>query len=559
MNSLVVLLFWAIIVGLGYFVYSKWVNQNIFEADPNRATPAKMYLDGVDYMPANKTVLFGFQLNSIAGAAPIIGPIIALQWGWLPAVLWLGFGVLLIGWVQDYSICMVSVKNDGDTLGALSYKLISPRSRAILLAFIYFYLLLLATAFGDVISKGLSGNAALPLPMLVAVGTAFLVGHLIYRSRVNILLTTLVAIVLIFGGIALGNYLPIRASYNVMLVALCIFAYFGATLPVWQFIQPYNYASVYVTYFGIITGIIGVLISAKPMTLPAVGSFNIGLGPLWPMMFVTIACGAISGWHSLVSSIGTSRQIENELDVRPVTSGAMFAEFTISVIAVIVCATAFTSNADYLAQLKAAGPVAIFTTGLGGAITSLGFPATFAQSVGGAMILILALTTINLVFRFMKVATVELLGGKVPLARNQHVAVLIAVIITFFLIKTGYWLYIWVLFGGANQLMASLALLLVTLYLASTAKNYRFILYPMFFMYISTVAAIFYTAFFKLLPPVFSGQLTGVKTVGHVLSATFGVLLIVLALILAYDGYQAFKKYRAANAALRLAEAGKTH
>lgn len=556
MNALFVLLFWAVIIWLGYFVYAKRVNQRIFQADAQRTTPARMYMDGVDYMPANKTVLFGFQLNSIAGAAPIIGPIIALQWGWLPAILWLGLGVLFIGWLQDYSMCMISVRNDGDTIGALSYRLISPRSRAILLAFIYFYLLLLAAAFGHVISKGLSGDSALPFPILVVIGTAFLVGYLIYQARVNILLTTLLAIVLIFGAIVLGNYIRLPGSYNLMLLALCVFAYFSAILPVWRFIQPYNYASVYVVYFGIIMGILGILFSAKTLTLPAWGGFNIGLGPLWPMMFVTIACGAISGWHSLVSSIGTSRQIENELDVRPVAGGAMFAEFTISIIAVIVCATAFASKADYVAQLKQAGPVGIFTAGLGGAITSLGFPETFAKSVGGVMILILALTTINLVFRFMKVATVELLGDKLGLAKNPHVAIIVALIITAFLIKTGYWLYIWVLFGGANQLMASLALLLVTLFLVSKSKQYRFALYPMLFMYVTTVAAIFYTALVKLLHPVFTGQAEGAKLVGHLFSAGCGLLLIVLALILAYDGLMAFRKYMATYS-VKLVEAEK--
>jgi carbon starvation protein len=551
MNSLWVLLWWIVILVLGYWVYARWVAKNIFEINPDRATPAKMYMDGVDFMPANKNVLFGFQLNSIAGAAPIIGPIVALQWGWVPALLWLGIGVFFIGWLHDFSSAMVSIRNDGDTFGALGYKLISPRARKILLTFIYFYLLLIATAFGHVITKGVSGNANLPFPLLVVIAVAFLVGHMIYRSKVNILATTVIAIVLIFFSIWLGTVWHIKLSYDVVLICVLIFGYFSSILPVWRFIQPYNYSTVYVVYFGIIAGVIGIILGHKPMTLPAFTSWSIGMGPLWPLLFVTIACGAISGWHSLVSSTATSRQLENELDIRPVTGGAMFAEFTISIIAVIVCATAFADKAAYVA--KVSNPVGIFVGGLGGAITSIGLPVSYAKAVAGMMIIILALTIVNLVFRFMKVATAELLGDAMGIAKNPHVATIVALIITYVLIKTGTWLYVWVLFGGANQLMASFALLLVTLFLVQKAKNYKIAIYPMFFMYATTVCALFYMSFFKLIP----GALAGKKVFGNYFAAAVAILLIILALILAYDGWKAFTKYRSGEAAAP-AEAGES-
>jgi carbon starvation protein len=548
MNSLWVLLWWVVIVILGYWVYSKWAARNVFQVDPGRATPAKMYMDGVDFMPANKNVLYGFQLNSIAGAAPIIGPIVALQWGWVPALLWLGLGVFFIGWLHDFSSAMVSMRSDGDTFGALSYKLVSPRARKILLTFVYFYLLLIATAFGHVICKGVSGNASLPFPLLVIIATAFLVGHLIYKARVNILVTTVIAIVAIFASIWLGTIWNIQLGYTFVLVCVLIFGYFSSILPVWRFIQPYNYASVYVVYFGIIAGVIGIIIGHKPMTLPAFTSWSTGIGPLWPILFVTIACGAISGWHSLVSSTATSRQLESEMDVRPVTAGAMFAEFTISIIAVIVCATAFADKAEYIKNVS--NPVGIFVGGLGGAITSIGLPMSFASALAGAMIIILALTIINLVFRFMKVASAELLGDAMGIAKNPHVATIVALIITFILVKTGTWLYVWVLFGGANQLMASLALLLVTLFLVQKARNYKIAIYPMFFMYATTVCALFYTSFFKLIPAAFAGK----KVFGNLFAAAVAILLIILALLLAYDGWKAFKKYRAAAEAPAEAE-----
>jgi len=305
---------------------------------------------------------------------------VALQWGWLPAMLWLGLGVLFIGWLHDYSSAMISVRQDGETFGAISYKLISPRARLILLAFIYFYLLLVAGAFLHIITSGMVGDASLPFPMLVVVGVAFLVGHMIYKAKVNIITTTVLAIVLIFVAIGVGPYLPIKISYTVMLICVLIFSYFSAILPVWRFIQPYNYASVYVVYFGIICGVIGILAGAKPMTLPVFTGWSTPVGPLWPLLFVTIACGAISGWHSLVNSTATSRQIEKEIDVRPVSAGAMFTEFTIGIIALIVCATAFADSAGYLEALGKSGPTGIFSIALGGAMQVLGIPAAYAKS-----------------------------------------------------------------------------------------------------------------------------------------------------------------------------------
>jgi len=501
-------------------------------------------MDGVDFMPANKNVLYGFQLNSIAGAAPIVGPIIALQWGWLPALLWLGLGVFFIGWLHDFSAAMVSIRSDGQTFGAISYKLISPRARKILLTFVYFYLLLIACAFGNICAASISGSPALPFPMLVIIAVAFLVGHLIYKAKFSIIWTTIIAIVAIFLSIYLGTIWNWKLSYNVAMIAVLIFGYFSSILPVWRFIQPYNYSSVYVVYFGIIAGVIGILIGAKPMTLPAITTWSIGIGPLWPLLFVTIACGAISGWHSLVSSTATSRQIENELDIRPVTAGSMFAEFTISIIAVVVCATAFADKAAYLEGLKG-GAGAIFTAGLGGAIATLGLPVSYAKALGGAMLVILALTVVNLVFRFMKVASAELLGDAISIAKNPHVATIVALVLTGILIKTGTWQYIWVLFGGANQLMASLALLLVTLFLVQASKNYKVAIYPMFFMYITTVCALIYTSFFQLIPGALSGKLAGAKVFGNLLAAAIAIVLIICALVLAYDGWKAFKKYKA--------------
>jgi carbon starvation protein len=438
---------------------------------------------------------------------------------------------------------MVSVRSDGDTFGALSYKLISPRARVILLIFVYFYLLLIAAAFGNVISKLLSVKASLPFPMLVIIGVSLLVGQMIYRWKVNILATTAIAVVAIFVGIGLGKYIQIPGTFTVMLIALLVFGYFSSVLPVWRFIQPFNYSSVYVVYGGIIMGVIGLLIAHKPITLPAYTNFSIGMGPLWPLLFVTIACGAISGWHSLVSSTGTSRQIANEMDIRPVAGGAMFAEFTIAIIAVVICATAFANASEYI-SVALKNPAAVFTTGLASAMGTLGVPQGYGTAYAGVMILILAMTVVNLVFRFMKVATAELLGERIAVAKNGHVATIIAAILAYILVQTGTFRYVWVLFGGSNQLMAALALMIVTLFMVSKSKTYAFAMYPMIFMYVTTVAALIYVSV-KLISQVVTGQVVGAKLAGNLIAGGLGILLVICALVLAYDGLAAYRKYKA--------------
>jgi len=611
MNSLFVLLFWAVIVLVGYWGYSKWADKNVFKTDPKRATPAKMYMDGVDFMPANRNVLFGFQLNSIAGAAPIIGPIIALQWGWVPALLWLGLGVLFIGWVQDYSSSMISMRSDGATFGALSHNLISPRARKILLTFVYFYLLLIAAAFGAIVAGALSKVSFVPFPMLVVVGVALLVGQMIYRAKVDILITTALAIVLIFGAIAVAKWVPINLDFIAskgtwldesgwFLIAILVFGYFSSILPVWRFIQPFNYSSVYVVYVGIIVGIVSIIIGGiggMKLTMPAFQSFlGPGNWPLWPMMFVTIACGAISGWHSLVSSTGTSRQLESEMDARPVAAGAMFSEFTISIIAVVLCATAFTSLAAYKQVFVVAKvpPAIFFGKALGAGFTRIfgggagSYMASFGTIFGICMIIILALTVINLVFRFMKIATSELLGEAVPVAKNGHIATIVALILTFILVKTGSWRYIWVLFGGANQLMAGLALLLITLWLVREKRGAAMSGLPFLFMYITTICALAFSAYGLITKVIIApGKLAAAKALagnaaeltggwfapfsaevakagkaasggivfGNLFAAALAVVLIIAALVLGYDGLKAYQKYRAAKAQAATAEA----
>jgi carbon starvation protein len=550
MNSIVVLILGFIVFFIGYRFYAKYIDSKVIKSDPNRATPAKMYMDGVEFMPTSKNILFGYQFKSIAGAAPIIGPIIAIQWGWLPALIWILGGALLIGWVQDYSSAIVAMRNDGASFGGLSHKLVSPRARVILLSFIYFYLLLIAGAFGNVVVSTAISLKAAPMAWLCLTVGGILAGQMIYRWKKDIILTTVVTVVIALLGIWFGTMAPSDKILGVDLsnsrvlwaIAAFVFCYFAAVLPIWRFALPINYVASYIVFLGLFFGIIGIFILHPNFTLPAYTGFSIKIGPMWPIMFVTIACGAISGWHSIVSSSGTARQLESEMDARPVGAGVMFVEMMLALFALIIAGTIYASAGEYGAAI-AKGPGAIFAGGVAKFLGALGLSEGLGKSYGSVMMIVLAITIMQLVIRFMRVATSELLSDVSPIFRNAHVGTLIASILGIVVVLTGWWQYLWVLFGGANQLMASLALLLVTAWLMSEGRPSKWAFYPMIFMFITTIAALLFTSY-SLLQKVFSGAVKGEALVGNTLMGLVGFFLVIAALILGWEGIKALNRYR---------------
>jgi carbon starvation protein len=556
MNAVYVLILGLVFAFIGYRVYAKYIDEKVIQADPNRATPAKMYMDGVEFMPTSRNILYGYHFKSIAGAAPIIGPIIAIQWGWLPALLWILFGAFFIGWVHDYASAMISLRNEGASFGGLSHRLISPRARLILLAFIYFYLLLIAGAFGNVVVSTAVGLKAAPMAWLFLTVAGILAGQMIYRWKQDIILTTVVCVAMSLLGIYIGSIAPsdsvlgagLANSRVLWAIMAFVFCYFAAVLPIWRFALPINYVAAYIVFFGLFFGIIGILVLRPDFTLPAYTQFNIGIGPLWPIMFVTIACGAISGWHSIVSSSGTARQMESEMDARPVGAGIMFLEMMLALFALIIAGTIYTSAADYGAAV-AKGPASVFAAGVSKFLAALGLPAEVGRSYGSVMMIFLAITIMQLVVRFMRVATSELLGDISPVFKNAHVGTIIASILGIILVLTGWWQYLWVLFGGANQLMASLALLLVSAWLVSEGRPSGWAFYPMIFMFVTTIAALLFTSYNLLINKVLGGAVKGEALVGNTLMGIVALFLVVAALVLAWEGFKAFRRFREVKAA----------
>ncbi len=550
MNSVAVLILAFVVAFIGYRFYAKYIDSKIIKADPKRATPATMYMDGVEFMPTSKNVLFGYQFKSIAGAAPIIGPIIAIQWGWLPCLIWILAGTFFIGWVHDYSSAMIAMRNDGASFGGLSYRLISPRARMILLSFIYFYLLLIVGAFGNVVVSTAVSLKASPMAWLFLTVSGVLAGQMIYRWKKDIILTTVVTVAITMMGIFLGSIAPsdsilgesLANSRVLWTVAAFVFCYFAAVLPIWRFALPVNYVAAYIVFLGLFFGLIGIFVLHPDFTLPAYTDFSIKIGPIWPIMFVTIACGAISGWHSLVSSSGTARQLENELDARPVGAGVMFVEMLLAIFALIIAGTIYSSPAEYGVAI-AKGPGVVFSAGVAKFLGVIGLPETIGRSYGGVMMILLAITIMQLVVRFMKVATSELLGDVSAIFKNPHIGTVVACILGMVLVLSGWWQYLWVLFGGANQLMASLALMLVTAWLLSEGKSAAWAFYPMIFMFVTTVAALLYTSY-TLMVKVIAGGLQGEALVGNTLMSVVGFFLVIAALILGVEAFKAFGRYR---------------
>ena len=553
MNSILVLVLGFLVSFVGYRFYAGHVDRKIIKSDAKRATPAKMYMDGVEFMPTSKYILLGYQFKSIAGVSPIIGPIIAIQWGWLPALIWILGGALFIGWVQDYSSAVVAMRNEGLSFGGLSHKLISARARTILLSFIYFYLLLIAGASGNVVVDTAIVLKGAPIAWLLLTIGGILAGQMIYKWRTDILLTTVVTVLIALGGIALGTALPsdqiigpnLANSRWLWAIAAFVFCYFAAVLPIWRVALPINYVASYIVFLGLFFGIIGVLILHPNFTLPAYTGFSIKIGPLWPIMFVTIACSAISGWHSIVSSSGTARQIENELDARPVTGGVMFVEMMLGLFALIVAGTLYANPAEY-GQAIGKGPGGIFAGGVSKFLGALGMPPDLGAAYGSAMMIVPALTIMQLVIRFMRVVTSELFGDISPVFKNPHVGTLIASVLGIILVQTGWYQYLWVLFGEANQLMASLALLIITAWLMSEGKPATWTFLPMIFMFVTTIAALLHTSY-NLLQKVFAGAVKGEALVGNTLMGLVGFFLVIAAIILGIEGAKALGRYRAAK------------
>jgi carbon starvation protein len=613
-NSFWVVVIGAVIITAAYNLYAKRIDRAVIQADANTTTPARMYMDGADFVPTSRFVLYGYHFKSIAAAGPIVGVITAAAlWGWLPAIVWLMVGVSFIGWASDYSAIMVAVRNDGNSLSAIAHRLITPRTRTILFVFIFFYLLLVGAAFVGIMAAILDARPDVVFGVLVLALMGLLAGYLIYRARANLMLVTVLVVGVTLlamtlgpvgvtfvtgkpptwsegpisgvvnsintnvneGGAMYGVQDPTGAdpritrdatgkpidsrtydaesatiqvfpSYVLWAVFLLVFSYLGANLPIWRFAQPVNYIGFWVTALAIGLSAIGALIA--PLTDPKVAEFKIdsfssfvpsqvtgAFQPLWPMLFVTIACGAISGWHALFGSVGTARQIEYETDALPVGGGGMFTENTLALLSLVAVAITGLTG------------VTAFAVGVGNLLNVVTFGAlsvTYGTALGFGVFVVIVLTVVQLVFRVMRVTLGEWVGSAWVGFKNQHIATIISSVVVLFFVLSGTWVYLWQLFGASNQLMAALSLLIVTVWLAATRRNPAYAGIPMVFMYVTTMAATLVTAWNLYKTVATKAGVAAISVVGGWAMIAVAALLFVAALVIAFDGWNAWVRYR---------------
>jgi carbon starvation protein len=639
MNTLWVVVIGAVVIYLAYNFYARRIDRDVLQVSEKRATPAKLYMDGVDFMPASRNVLYGYHFKSIAAAGPIVGVITAANiWGWLPAILWLMIGVSFIGWASDYSAIMVSVRNDGNSMSAIAHKLVAPRTRTILFVFIFFYLMLVAGAFIGILAAILASRPDVPFGILALAIMGLLASQMLYKWKMNLPVTTLIVVGVTILAMVLGpvgravvdgkqvegpisgvvasinsafnqitggkelytvtdptnadpripapgadgtrpatalydpatGLIKTLPSYLLWALLLFVFSYLGANLPIWRFAQPVNYIGFWITLITIVLSAVGALVAPftgatttvagatqriADFVLKPVVTYGFTLDPvkawqpLWPMLFVTIACGAISGWHALFGSVGTARQLEYETDALPVGGGAMFSENTLALLSLVAVSIAGTgAGGGRFAQ----GVGRLLYAGTFGAL-----PEAFGTALGFGAFVVIVLTVTQLVFRVMRVTLTEWVGEAVPMVKNMHVSSIISMVLTLALVLTGTWVYLWQLFGASNQLMAALSLLLVTVWLKSEKRNPAYALWPMLFMYITTVAATVVTARNLYVTIATKPALGALPVAGAWAMIVIAVLLIVAALFIGYDGWLAYQRYaRGETPAVRPAAAG---
>lgn len=509
MNSVMLLVIGLGAMIVGYFVYSRFISARIFQLDPNYQTPAHAMQDGVDYVPTNKYVLWGHHFTSVAGAAPIIGPAIAVVWGWLPAFIWVIFGTVFMAGVHDMAAIWASVRNKGQSMGSIVGNVIGGRARVLLMIVIFLLLLMVNAAFGTVIARMMVSTPSTVLPVWGALAVAFVVGQCIYRFKLSLPLVSLVGVAVLYWLIWIGPDVPITLPKEFLgmpdtgwwIIILFVYAAIASLLPVWMLLQPRDYINGLQLFVGLGILYVSILIAAPDVVAPALSSDTaITSAPIMPLLFVTIACGAISGFHGLVATGTTSKQINCETDVRFVGYFGAMGEGMLALGAILATTAGFATLGDWQATYSAFGKGGLdaFVDGSAKILNhGLGLDMETAKTLFAVMAALFAGTTMDTGVRLQRYIIQEV-GEvyKLPFLNNGVAATLAAVGICMLLVfGTGGTdgaggLTIWPLFGTTNQLMAGLTLLIVTVMLLRRGIKSWYTLLPMAFLLAMTVLAL---------------------------------------------------------------------
>ncbi|MCF6521761.1 carbon starvation protein A [Streptomyces sp. JJ36] len=545
MNALPLLVIGLAMFAGGYLLYSKFLGNRVYKLDASFRTPAHELQDGVDYVPTNKFVLWGHHFTSVAGAAPIVGPAVAVIWGWLPAFLWVTLGTVFFAGMHDLGALWASARNKGRSIGALSGRYIGGRGANLFLVVIFLLLLMVVAAFAVVIKNLLISTPSAVIPAWGAVAVALLVGQAVYRYKMSLGLVTVVGVAALYGLILLGDAVPVELPDPILgmspatfwIVALFVYAGIASLLPVWVLLQPRDYINGVQLFVGLGILFVSVLLSAPSIVAPAFNdAVPAGTPDLLPLLFVTIACGAISGFHGMVSSGTSSKQLDKETDARFVGYFGAIGEGLLALGAIIAAVAGFRTLADWEAVYTAFGDggVGAFVDG-GGAIvhSGLGLPTSLSSTVLATMAILFAATTMDTGLRLLRFVVQE--AGEVAKVKiNNGVGTLVALVagmgLTFSQGAEGAGgLRIWPLFGTSNQLLASLTLSIVAVMLIRKRRNPLPALVPL--------AVVFVMAFWAALV-----QLGDLYDARDWLLLVIDVVIIVAAVWVAFEAVVAMRR-----------------
>ena len=567
MNAAVLLIISIAILVVGYIFYGGWLSKK-WGVDPNKVTPAHTMEDGVDYVPAKAPVLMGHHFSSIAGAGPINGPIQAAVFGWVPVALWVLIGGIFFGGVHDFGALFASVRNKGKSIGTVIEDSIGLKAKRLFLIFAYLTLLLVVAAFASIVANTFkatflengavdiaasSANASTAMISIFFIVLAIFFGFFVYRRNAPLGISTIIGVALIAVAMVIGlKWHPLYLSYETWMIICGIYILVASVTPVWILLQPRDYLSSFLLYGMMILAVVGIIgchpsIDAMPAftgfkdTLAPTGS---SLGYLFPALFVTIACGAISGFHSLVGSGTTAKQLNREQDAQPIAYGGMLIESALAIIS--LCAVAYIWK-DY-ADGTTVVPTAVFAGGLSAMLGELF--GSGAQDVTYSLLILavsaFCLTSLDTATRLARYMFQEFwvkpgeelkdLTGVRKVLTNPYIATAITVVIGIALGMTGY-AKIWALFGAANQLLAALGLLAVAAWLGKIGRNNKMFLFPMAFMLIVTLTSLVFTIITQV-----NLITSGADVTWGIVRGVIAVLLIILAIDLVVEGVKTLSK-----------------
>lgn len=556
MNGLLLLGIASIILIAAYLLYGRYLVKT-WGIDPNAKTPAVEREDGVDFVPSSKWEVFAHQFSSIAGAGPVTGPVMAMIWGWLPAFLWIIVGGIFFGAVQDFGALYASVKSKGKSMGQLIEDYIGRKGRRLFFLFAWLFTLLVIAAFADMVAGTFNGfsadgaqlapNASAASISILYVFVAIAFGLFLRKTKIGGWKQAVLAIVLIVAMLALGIAFPIYLDKTSWIYIIFVYIFFASVTPMWLLKQPRDYLTTFLFIAMIAAAVIGVFISNPQISTPAYTGFATSSGYLFPTLFVTIACGAVSGFHSLVSSETSSKQIANEKDMLQVGYGSMLLESLLAVLVIVVVGSltslsasgVLDANLSAMALADGATPFTKFSVGVTGLVAQLGLPQEWGLCIMTMFVSALALTSLDAVARigrmsfqeFFEVDRNETPSGILRFLTNKYTATVIT-LLGGYLLSLGGYNNIWPLFGSANQLLAAMVLIALSVFLKVTGRKGFMLYVPMTLMLIVTMTSLGMSIYNICMKLFVNG---GFVFMTDGLQLIVAILLVVLGLLIAFS------------------------